>query len=277
MKSPSVLNPLGIVAIFSGTTEVVGMMMLKIAAAENQRLLVIFLMYFPVILIGLFFYTLYNRHHVFYAPSDFLNQDRFSELIQKSVDSERRDKIQGEVEQASTEIPIGGNEDHHGDIVEKLRKAYIKAEGLAISRIEAELGCRVEREYRIKSGKTRFALDGIIMEGENYIAIEVKYILSLTFSNDSIKNSLDVLDGIFSQMKEREKKKFRLILAVVIGFNVTPEQNDLIVSRMHGLKSGYSLPIEMRFYQLSDLHAKKSTTVFADGGFPVSDRVTSEN
>ena len=57
-KVGTIKNPLTIIAIFAGIAEVSGTIVLPFIDAGNQRVFVCFLVFFPVLLVSLFFLTL---------------------------------------------------------------------------------------------------------------------------------------------------------------------------------------------------------------------------
>lgn len=90
-KFKKVTNPLTIIAIFSGTTEVMCTIALAATSDQNEILIIVFLVSFPSALIVMFFLTLNlnHNHKVLYAPSDYSDEANFmiaSNLgIQQSV------------------------------------------------------------------------------------------------------------------------------------------------------------------------------------------------
>ena len=76
-KIGPVKNPLTIIAIFAGISEVCGGIVLPFIQQENQLIFIYFLMYFPTLLILLFFLTLNFNHKVLYSPSDYRDEDNF--------------------------------------------------------------------------------------------------------------------------------------------------------------------------------------------------------
>jgi hypothetical protein len=76
-KIRHVSNPLTVIAIFAGVTDVSGTVVLPFVATQNQVLFLWFLMLFPTLLVGLFFWTLIFRHRVLYAPSDYREDSAF--------------------------------------------------------------------------------------------------------------------------------------------------------------------------------------------------------
>ncbi len=68
-------NPLTVIAIFCGITEVIALGVLPFV--KNQEPLLWFLILFPVLLVILFFLTLNFNHKVLYAPSDYRADSSF--------------------------------------------------------------------------------------------------------------------------------------------------------------------------------------------------------
>lgn len=81
-KGYTVKNPLTIIAIFAGLAEVSGTAVLPSVSAENQIYYIFFLIFFPTLLVVLFFITLYNKHKVLYGPSDFEDEKNFVKILQ---------------------------------------------------------------------------------------------------------------------------------------------------------------------------------------------------
>ena len=67
----NIKNPLTVIAIFAGLTEVGGTVVLPFLTDANQSTFMWFLILFPSALLLLFFLTLNFNATVLYAPSDF--------------------------------------------------------------------------------------------------------------------------------------------------------------------------------------------------------------
>ena len=94
-------NPLTIIAIFAGIVEIGSNTVLPFLTPENQSTYIWFLMIFPFILVLIFFYILYNKHHVLYAPSDLNDEKIFNEILyntRKSTQKEVDTKINNEIQ-----------------------------------------------------------------------------------------------------------------------------------------------------------------------------------
>ncbi|MEK3920609.1 hypothetical protein [Paenibacillus sp. FSL K6-2393] len=77
-----VQNPLTIIAIFAGIAEIAGTGVLLGLPLEIQRTFIWFVMLFPVGLVAAFFLVLLFKHNVLYAPSDFVDENNFMNLLQ---------------------------------------------------------------------------------------------------------------------------------------------------------------------------------------------------
>ncbi|AZF38405.1 Phage protein [Pseudomonas sp. R4-39-08] len=76
-KVGHIKNPLTVIAVFAAIAEVSGAVVLPMVKESVQETYVWFLMGFPCFLVFLFFMTLWWRHHVLYAPSDFKEDESF--------------------------------------------------------------------------------------------------------------------------------------------------------------------------------------------------------
>ncbi len=77
----AVQNPLTVIAIFAGLSEIASTAALAAVDKDLQHIFVWFVMAFPVLLVGLFFLTLNFNPRVLYAPSDFRSDDNFLNMI----------------------------------------------------------------------------------------------------------------------------------------------------------------------------------------------------
>lgn len=92
-KVGHVRNPLTIIAIFAGFAEVSGTLILPFINPSVQSTYVWFLMGFPILLVLLFFFVLYTKHKVLYAPSDYRSDDPFVNLSKKEVSSDYEENV----------------------------------------------------------------------------------------------------------------------------------------------------------------------------------------
>lgn len=76
-----IVNPLTLIAVFAGLSEVAMTSALLAVDKELQIFLLYFIIGFPVLLVTLFFLTLNFNHRVLYAPHDFIDESNFVKLI----------------------------------------------------------------------------------------------------------------------------------------------------------------------------------------------------
>jgi len=76
-KIGHIKNPLTVIALFAGTAEVFGTVVLPFVDPKSQPEFISFLTTFPFFIAFLFFVTLWINHRVLYAPSDYRNEDNF--------------------------------------------------------------------------------------------------------------------------------------------------------------------------------------------------------
>ncbi len=80
-KMRVVSNPLTIIAIFAALAEVAGTVVLGLVDISIQRIFVWFVMFFPILIVLLFFTTLNFNPKVLYAPSDFKDEANFIQTM----------------------------------------------------------------------------------------------------------------------------------------------------------------------------------------------------
>lgn len=80
-KSEIIRNPLTLIAIFAGLSEVSMTAVLPLLSAENQGIFMWFVMIYPTLLVCGFFYILICRREALYAPSDFKDDATWLEVM----------------------------------------------------------------------------------------------------------------------------------------------------------------------------------------------------
>ena len=105
-------NPLGIIALFIVLVYGIAALVLGISSKNllpNERFpLILFLVFFPLIVLGVF-YKLVSEHHVkLYAPNDFPDKDGFFRVL---TQHEQENKLEEEIK------PLGDNKDRKFECV----------------------------------------------------------------------------------------------------------------------------------------------------------------
>lgn len=74
-------NPLTVIGIFAGLSEIAGTVSLAILPYELQKIFIWFVMIFPFSIVAVFFFILSFKTKVLYAPSDYKDETLFQEAI----------------------------------------------------------------------------------------------------------------------------------------------------------------------------------------------------
>ncbi|MGD0591561.1 MAG: hypothetical protein ABSA44_12320 [Bacteroidota bacterium] len=102
-KIGRVSNPLTIIAIFATLSEIAATTALAFVSKELQPVFIWFVMLFPTLLVGAFFFTLNRKPKVFYAPSDFRDDQSYLAVNQSFFAIEKMADKSTEIK--STRIP----------------------------------------------------------------------------------------------------------------------------------------------------------------------------
>ncbi len=89
-----VSNPLTIIAIFASLAESLATGALIYLPSDIQNIFVYFVMIFPLTIVLLFFYILYFKNTVLYAPSDYENESNY---LEANIPKENINKTVNEV------------------------------------------------------------------------------------------------------------------------------------------------------------------------------------
>ena len=161
----AVRNPLSIIALFLFLVEVVVTIALRVEVlTETQRMwLVVFCVVFPVIVLLFLFILVWNRPQHLYGPSDYDDSSKF-------IDSLTRVKYLSRVNELELESPRKVRDPLHR---RELMQKVIDAENLAVSELEKEFQCRVDR--RVLSAECNYRYDAVIRHDEGSIGVETCY------------------------------------------------------------------------------------------------------
>jgi hypothetical protein len=96
-----VSNPLTIISIFAGIAETFATGALVLLPADMQSIFVYFVMFFPILIVTVFYAILVLKPHVLYAPSDYEDQEHFLHANSiKKIITEETERV---LEQAVTD------------------------------------------------------------------------------------------------------------------------------------------------------------------------------
>lgn len=270
-----VRNPIGIIALFISLIYAFANLLLGATVQSlqsNERFpLIIFIVLFPIVVLGVF-YLLVSRHHgKLYAPGDYKDDTSFLRTLSQE---EREVKLQMEAEETSAaqeaaqvtsrqpavdetvpQLPqAAGTEPtpptanvrrFEQTRVSDIRSEIQLVESLVISRLESEFSLRAERDVGV--GGTGAAFDALFRSGDQLTFLEVKLVrhpASFGMSLDRVLYNA-VIAGQFLG------PKFKLIVAAV------HELTDSDLKRLEHIwlkrVTGCPAPIELRLIERSEL------------------------
>ncbi|WP_417381234.1 hypothetical protein [Gimesia sp.] len=217
-KVGHVRNPLTIIAISAGLAEVGGTVVLPLLEPVTQSIYVWFLMLFPMGLVGIFFFVLYKKHHVLYAPSDFKEDNTFLDLLESQSVSQRLESLKWEVEESAEEEQSESTGDGSTisalDVMQRdYRAKYLLAEELAIVKLSKDRNLNIRRNVA-ERGKSHGGFDGAA-ESTNYdYIIEVSY-TRRNWMTSFWKHRINQVSQFFDNLSHERKNRFRAIFAIV--------------------------------------------------------------
>lgn len=229
-KFGHIRNPLTVISIFAAIAEISGTTVLPFIASENQATYILFLMFFPTLLVCLFFITLNFNHKVLYAPSDWKDETNFFRLFCKATPEEQEQKLKDEVaEEAEAEAketpdtpqkmarpPEERSSTTAAENIERIAQ-YSLAERLAVSRLSKQLNLNFRTGVRFDSAKNRRVIfDAVAFDGEKVNAIEVKLTRSDMFLLDRSERFLLEAERVSKQLRD-EGQAFVLHYVAVLN------------------------------------------------------------
>lgn len=261
-------NPLTIIAIFSAVSETSGAAVLPFLTPENQNLYIWFLIIFPFFLVSIFFGILNFNHSVLYAPSDFRDEGNFFRGVKTASPAESVAKLEQEVHEIQNNETNDTDQTTSKEIIEELKEnpnktsrddtfsaklsRYIFAEDLVINKIQREFGGPIRRDSGFITPRGSLNIfDGIMKDGERYVALEVKYSKNPYISPSIIRKTMDKATTVFNELPEDIRSKFTFLLAIASDSKM-PNSSDAIY-RIKKIIDYVPFPVEIRIYYISDL------------------------
>ena len=262
-----VRNPLGIVALFISLIYAFANLLLGATVSslnEQERYpLIIFIVLFPVVVLGVF-YRLVSKHHgKLYAPGDYKDDQSFLRTLSPQ---ERQEKLDLEVAEAlpdhqATEVTPAGPEalpqpsrstrgfttDVMPSNLSRLYDDIRTTEAAALAYLERQYGPAEARDIGI--GGTDVNFDALLKSAEKHTFAEVKMLRAPTPGTamlDRVLYSAVVADKFF-------KGRFKLVLLVVYRFN--KEELPKIESMWRKRVERCPADIDLRFVHASEIAA----------------------
>lgn len=281
-KLGHIKNPLTVIAMFAGIAELSGTVVLPFLEKPIQETYIWFLMGFPVLMIYLFYKTLWRDHTVLYAPSDFQKDESFMQAHFKNY-------ADGYVGSGLSELPeeIEVAADLPAETESQAIEESATPPDTPATAVDKPSAHGVEtspglRKLILLNSKRRILSNMIRMGGGAYRQdVEPKQLPNVKF--DAVVESASafgvigfvwrnteagpILRRVHSKMKEAdlfwntlsddEKAKFFLHIAILRVRNEQPI-SDALVIRMQRFASGFQFRIELVEYACDkrSLHTK---------------------
>ncbi len=256
-------NPLGIIALFIVLVYGIAALVLGVSSdnlqTEERLPLIYFLVFFPCIVLFVF-YRLVAKHHVkLYAPDDFQDKEGFFRALSPL---EQRQKLEEELkhieEETKDDAPTPSSQHKRVLAVEMegagilkqslTRHAYVLAEELAFREIEREFGVSVHRQVAIGMD---YGYDGIFLQQGKHVAIEIKYTKRPQHTKMIMKKELDRFSRIAQTMKPEPS-----FLFVVIAEGLNDKQKSIENEKLTQMVEEAKLPVQIRLFDFDKLKEK---------------------
>lgn len=278
-----VKNPLGIVALFISLIYSIANLLLGATAStltpDERKPLIIFIVFFPVLVLGVFYYLVSRHHGKLYAPGDYKEDKSFLRTL--SVE-ERQQKLELEIseqaplEQAPQEnAPVPETEKHEPtaegsvaadaektvpDIIYELprarayrpaevimslsREEYRLVESIGVTMLEKELGS-AERDVAIADSGISF--DAAWRHSDGFTFGEVK-----TLKNP-VRISTVLERVLYGAVIAQNILKTKVRLVVVVVYYFEPSELPPIESAWRKKVAQCPVPVDLRFIPRSEL------------------------
>jgi len=248
-----VKNPIGIIALFISLIYGFANLLLGTTASslspDERYPIIIFIVLFPVIVLGLFYLLVSKHHGKLYAPGDYKDDKSFLRTLSQE---ERELKLEKEAEESLPEpassLPTSAVEarQSHNERIAIFRNELRAIESAVVSKFEIELGQSAERDVAI--GDTGATFDALFKSGGKLTFLEVKSVrtpTTITMILDRVLYNAVVADKFMAS-------NFKLILVVVYHFNreELPRQESILRRRVEQCPAD----IELRFIHRPELN-----------------------
>lgn len=241
-RTGKVYNPLTIIAIFASLVEVGGTAVLPFIQVPIQERYVNFLIIFPFFLVSTFFFTLYRKHYVLYAPSDFHDDKSFLDLFfSPSTPGARIKKFRNEVrterfvgaESFETEAETFSTERN----INAVALGYL-AEDYAIARISQLYDITLKSNVTLKN-QPDFMFDAVGIKDNRTVVVEVKCSNNFISQIGHLRSIFRKVNSFYTYLPEKLHSEFIFVIAVVTESDST---KDFIQFKKEALSSANDYP-----------------------------------
>lgn len=245
-------NPLGIIALFISLIYGFASLLLNSTVeklTECERfLLILFIVIFPVLVLGTFYFLVTKHHWKLYAPNDYRDDSSFLRTL---TPEEKNQKVEEEAKEAfeKNDVAFFENESFvaQSSKFEEFVDEIKDIEARAVRKVSRELGAEFKEDVGI--GGTGVSFDAAVFNDPmKIVCIEVKVFKTPTPSLailERLLNAATIANDYF-------KGKFKLYVVVVYSF---PESElralkDSWLARIHA----FPVDIEAKFMSKGELY-----------------------
>ncbi|WP_096667707.1 hypothetical protein [Polaromonas sp. AET17H-212] len=271
-KIGHIKNPLTVIAIFAALAEVSGTVVLPFLDKETQHVYVWFLMFFPILLVAIFFFVLYKKHHVLYAPTDFKDDKTFTDLFENATSSAKVAKINSEQEDPIADTTTGTQEAQVQPIVapgpsisaaETLRRSFqgngLLAEELVIAKLAKDLGLKFDRNLAVK-GQPRLVFDAVSTSSDRAVVAEVRFTRQGMFPDQMLSEYFERVKRFSETLPDELKNKIEFIFALATDTDEEArlKRMDRTIEKIRTYSEAYQFKTVVRLFKMQDLEREFS-------------------
>ncbi|MEF3696904.1 hypothetical protein [Desulfolutivibrio sp.] len=250
-------NPLTIVAIFAALAEVSGTVILPLIPLETQLVYVYFLMFFPIVLLLLFFGVLVLKHHVLYAPSDFSNDEIFKDILQHRPYIDAMSKLDNESEVASesedctifSEKIQNLSSVNNNSFVVSYRGYSIYVKDLVIEKISREMRLNFDRYLALKEN-SKVVFDAVSYGKDRAVVLDIFF----TRMGATVKDKID--NFVYRAKQFVDGVPVPLNRNILFVFSIVTDREDRLdkilngVAEFHSESLNFQSKVDLRVFLL---------------------------
>lgn len=260
-KMPAIRNPLSIIAIFAALSELSGTVVLPFIDQRNQAMFLWFLMLFPSMIVVLFFGTLWKKHSVLYAPTDFKDEANFLKMLVPASRAQADAKLVAEVEEATAIVASSPTDRARGSAVAEndkplmqVAEKYRQAEELALRAVESQHGVSVQRRVRLPGSENRLLFDGVFVRGNFLNVVEIKFFSGRLPPRRIFDTLFKMIHDVYL-VKDQLAPNIKIHL-VLVDLAQVPADADSIKTTVSEQFLRSLIPVEVTVYNLQELRSR---------------------
>lgn len=271
-KIGHIKNPLTVIAIFAALAEVSGTVVLPFLDKETQHVYVWFLMCFPILLVAIFFFVLYKKHHVLYAPTDFKDDKTFTDLFENATSSAKVAKINSEQEEPIANTTADTQEAQVQPTVatvpsisaaETLRRSFqgngLLAEELVIAKLAKDLSLKFDRNLAVK-GLPRLVFDAVSTSSDRAVVAEVRFTRQGVFPDQMLSEYFERVKRFSETLPDELKNKIEFIFALATDTDEEArlKRMEKTIEKIRTYSETYPFKTVVRLFKMQDLEREFS-------------------